>query len=95
MSKYVKTYLQKSGGKEISFPNGGSILKISILESELAKLPRYKSEKGDVYVNMEVAKSKNPTQYSTHSVYFSQQEGAQQAVSSQAASTPTNDADNW
>lgn len=93
MTKYVKTYLNKSGGKKITFANGGEILKVSILESELSKLPRSTSNKGDVYVNFELSASKTPTEYTTHSVYFSEPEGApKKAVT---PSTPTNDAADW
>jgi hypothetical protein len=94
MSKYVKTFLNKSGAKRLSFQNGGEIMKVSILESELAKLPRSTSKQGDVYVNFEMSSLKNPTEYSTHSIYFSALEGAEVPTSQPSpGKTPTAQAD--
>lgn len=76
MNKYAKTYLEKSNAKKLTFSNGGEIIKVSILKSEIDKIPVSLSKKGEEYVNFEIGNLKTPTEYATHSIFYSTLEGA-------------------
>jgi hypothetical protein len=90
--KYTKEYL-KGNGKEIKFSNGGSVIKVSFPESELPKLVRYTAKNGEVYLNFELSASKNPTEYSTHSLSVSRPEG--QSVAAPAKTKKEDESFDW
>ena len=64
-----KTYL-KCSAKEKKFSNGGSVIRLSFKDTDIAAFVReHKNEKG--YVNLIVAERREVGQYGdTHSVYL-------------------------
>ena len=66
----TKTYVPKCSAKEITFQDGGSLLKLSFNAASLLEFVRnHSNEKG--YLNLLVSARKTPGQYGdTHSVYL-------------------------
>jgi hypothetical protein len=64
-TKPTKNYI-KGSAKEQVFDNGGSVINVDLLFSDLEKLPRNQAG----YIKIRVSKLKQADQYgSTHSVY--------------------------
>ena len=70
----TKNYLKGSAQAKV-FNDGGSVINISILESDFENIPRKKSKSGVVYRVFSVSSRKEADQYgNTHSVYIQEEE---------------------
>jgi hypothetical protein len=70
----TKNYLKGSAQAKV-FDDGGSVINISILESDFDSIPRKKSKSGVVYRVFSVSSRRETDQYgNSHSVYIQDQE---------------------